>query len=193
MKRKTFLVDYFCCDKKNVLEEAKLINEDSYYVCEGFDSFTDKPYEEVLQQYDISFIGNIYGERQNLIDSINHDVAIFNNVYGFEHPKHVAATKINLNFCTSEGASDRIYKILGAKGFLLSNDWIGREEQFQDGKDLIIFKDIQELNDKISYYLKNEKERKEIATTGHQTVQKFNRLNWAKQIMEKFKIFKEEK
>ena len=44
MKNKTKLVSYLCCDKANVFEEAKKINENSFQVCEGFDEDVDKPH-----------------------------------------------------------------------------------------------------------------------------------------------------
>jgi len=184
MQEKTSLVDFACFDKKNVLEKAKKINDKCFYVCEGFDSLTDKPHDELSQKYDVGFIGNIYGERQDLLASIVQKIKISNNVFGLEHSRLVAHTRINLNVCTDKGASDRVYKILGAKGFLLSDDWIGREDHFQDGKDLVIYKDSQDLNQKINYYLKHEKERNLISSAGHETVQKFNRLSWAKRIVE---------
>ena len=97
--------------------------------------------------------------------------------------KTISKTKINLNFCTSSGASDRVYKIMASKGFLLSDDWDGREKYFKDKEELVIFKDIEDLNKKINYFLKNEKEREEIASRGYKSVQKFSRLNWAKNII----------
>jgi spore maturation protein CgeB len=193
MQEKTSLVDFACFDKKNVLEKAKKFNNKCFYACEGFDSLTDKPYKEINKKYDIGFIGNLYGDRLERIRKINKpvkcaymkkEVKVFSNAFGSEHPKCVSQIKINLNFCTSAGASDRVYKILGAKGFLLSDDWVGRDEHFEDGKDLIIYKGVQDLNDKIDYYLKHERERNLIASRGHETVQKFNRLNWAKRIVE---------
>ena len=184
LQTKTQLVDFACFDKENVLSVAQQFNKNSFYVCEGFDSFVDKPYPEAQKQHDVSFIGNIYGQRQELLNSIDSQITIINNVYGFEHAKAVAASKINLNFCTSGGASDRIYKILGSQGFLISDDWVGREAHFEDGKDLVIYKNIKDLGEKIKHYLSHDKEREEIALQGYNTVQKFNRLNWAKRIVE---------
>ena len=183
MRNKTKLVDYFCCDKENVLEEALKINPRSFHVCEGFDHTVDFP-REFEKQYDISFIGNIYGDRKELIDGIGFNVNIITGAYGPNHSKEVSKTKINLNFCTSNGASDRVYKILAAGGFLLSNDWKNRENYLTDGKDCVIFHDMEDLNNKIDYYLKNEEERNKIAQAGLKSVQGFNRLNWAKRIVD---------
>jgi spore maturation protein CgeB len=183
MRMKTSVVSYFCCDKKNVLEEAVKINKNSYHVFEGFDSNSDKP-QFLDKKYDVAFIGSLYGNRREQISNIKPEVIVFSNVFGKEHAKIVSQTKINLNFCTSEGASDRIYKVLAAGGFLLTNDWKGREEIFKDNKDLVIFKDIEDLNFKIEYFLKNPENARLISAQGMKTVQKFTRDVWAKRILE---------
>tara|TARA_R110000823_G_scaffold242573_1_gene367004 strand:- start:46 stop:912 length:867 start_codon:yes stop_codon:yes gene_type:complete len=182
MRKRTGLVDYVCCDKENVLEEALKINKNSFHVCEGFDQDVDKVYD-VEKEYDVSFIGNIYGDRSKIIKDINYDVKIINGVYGADHAREACKSRINLNFCTSNGASDRVYKILATGGFLLSNDWKNREKYFTDGKECVIFNDIEDLNKKIEYYLKNPDLRKEIASNGFNKVQRFNRNNWAENIL----------
>ena len=182
MRTKTALVDYFCCDKENVLKEAKLINYNSFHVCEGFDENVDKPLN-VEKEYDISFIGNIYGSRQSIIKKVSHSVKLISNAYGTRHAEEVSRTRINLNICTADGASDRVYKILAAKGFLLTDDWEGREEAFTDGKDLVIYENINDLNEKITYYLENPEEAVKIAESGYDCVQKYSRMEWAKKII----------
>lgn len=182
MKIKTLLVDFFCCDKGNVLKEAQKINKNSFHVCEGFDDFVDKPYKNKTE-YGVSFIGALYGNRAGIIDNIMYPVKIISNAYAKDHAIAVSKSKINLNFCTTSGASDRVYKILGANGFLLSDDWCGRSEMFTDGEDLVIFNSIKDLNEKIKYFLDNENERKKIRKNGNKTVQKYTRIEWAKNIL----------
>ncbi len=79
---------------------------------------------------------------------------------------------------------------MAANGFLLSDDWVGRKEHFVDGKDLIIYKDIMDLNKKIKYYLSHDLERQQIANQGYETVQQFTRINWAQKIMEIYEQFR---
>ena len=43
---------------------------------------------------------------------------------------------------------------------------------------------MEDLNTKIDFYLKNPEVRDEISKQGHKTVQQFNRLNWARRIVE---------
>ena len=183
MRKRTALVDYVCCDKENVLEEALTINKNSFHVCEGFDQEVDRPHN-IKKEYDVSFIGNIYGNRADIFDSIDFDIKIINNAYGSMHAKEVSKSRINLNLCTNEGASDRVYKIMAAGGFLLSNDWKNREKYFTDEEECVIFKDIEDLNNKIEYYLKNPELIKEIASNGFNKVQRFNRNNWAENILQ---------
>jgi hypothetical protein len=183
MRIKTTLVDYFCCDKKNVLSIASELNENSYQVCEGYDEDVDKPYE-LEKEYDISFIGSLHSDRTAFIDSIDQDVSVINNAYGSQHAMEVSKTRINLNFCTDAGASDRVYKIMAAGGLLMSNDWEGREEHFTDGQDCVIFENAEDLNNKINYYLQNPKVAEQVAKQGCETVKVFNRAGWASKIVE---------
>jgi spore maturation protein CgeB len=182
MRNKTKLVSYFCCDKKNVLKEALKINKNSFHVCEGYDEEVDKPHN-VEQEYDISFIGNVYGDRAKILQSLNKRIKLITNAYGYQHAIEVCKSRINLNICTDNGASDRVYKIMAAGGFLLTDDWEDRENMFVDGKDCVVYNDINDLNQKINFYLQNEELRKQIATNGQKTVQAFNRTNWAKSII----------
>jgi len=183
MRDKTALVDYFCCDKENVLKEALRINKNSFHVCEGFDQSIDKPHD-FEKYYDVSFIGNVYGNRADMLGKLNKPAKVISNAFGVRHSIEVSKSKINLNFCTANGASDRVYKILAAKGFLLTDDWANRDRYFVDGKDCVIFDNVEDLNEKIEYYLDNPEEAEIIASNGYKTVQRFNRLNWAKQIIE---------
>tara|TARA_R100001509_G_scaffold62552_2_gene34484 strand:- start:297 stop:1160 length:864 start_codon:yes stop_codon:yes gene_type:complete len=183
MLQKSSLVSYVCCDKKNVLRESLKVNEKSFYVCEGFDQEVDNPHD-VEEKYDVSFIGSIYGDRQQYIENSSYDIKTFNNVYGIEHAKVVGQSKINLNFCTSDSASDRVYKILAAGGFLLTNDWPERKENFIDQQHCVVFDGPEDLDNKIRFYLNNPEIRKQISINGLNMIQAFNRINWAKRIVE---------
>ena len=103
-------------------------------------------------------------------------------ICGAKHSKAVSETKVNLNF-TEGGTSDRTYKVLASRGFLLTQSWPRIEEDFKIGVDLDTFDSVNDFKQKIEYYLTHEDERKEIAAHGYRTVQKFNRTNFAKEII----------
>tara|TARA_R110001632_G_scaffold116761_1_gene228525 strand:+ start:265 stop:1092 length:828 start_codon:yes stop_codon:yes gene_type:complete len=172
-------VAYF--DKIKALNMGKKVNSNCYYVCEGYDSKIDS-IQDIPKEYDVSFIGNLYGSRAEVLKQIPN-IQIISTAYGSLHSIEVGKTKININLCTDNCASDRIYKILAAGGFLLTDDWEGREfTGLKDGKDLIIFNSVNDLKEKIEYYLKNEQQRINIANRGYITNKKLNRLEWAKSI-----------
>lgn len=88
-----------------------------------------------------------------------------------EMPKIFHLSKINLNFTSKPirtGLPLRIWDILGAGGFLLTNYQSEIPEYFEIGRDLDVFTSEKELLDKIEYYLIHEEERKKIARNGYQ-------------------------
>ena len=115
---------------------------------------------------------------------IEHPVKVVKGAYGSQHAIEVSKSRINLNFCTSEGASDRVYKIMAAGGFLLSNDWVGRKKHFTNGRECVIFSNIEDLNKKIKYYLDNPQLISMISKCGQEVVKQFSRTNWSSKIVE---------
>lgn len=87
-----------------------------------------------------------------------------------EMPKIFHLSKINLNLTSKPirtGLPQRIWDILGAGGFVLTNYQSELPEYFEIGRDLEAFADEKELLDKIEYYLAHEDERCEIALNGY--------------------------
>ena len=168
-------------------KEAKEINQNSvYFLQEGFDEYSNFPMNVPIIN-DVSMIGHFTELRKRYYEIFKFKV--YDNVYNKDHSKAVSETKINLNFTdgvkiVGDGTSDRVYKVLASKGFLLTLPWLDMKNDFIVGQDLDIFSSPDELKDKIDFYLKNENERNKIAEHGYQTVQKFSRTNFAKRILE---------
>lgn len=171
----------FCSIWDSYLKAKEIGGEKVFFLQEGYDHLSNFPIQ-LPYKYDVSFIGNIRNNRITYHNAIQFPV--IQNAYGVEHSKIVSQTKINLNF-TEGGTSDRTYKILASKGFLLTEPWTSMENDFTVGQDFDIFTNVDELKNKIAYYLEHEDERLRIAEHGYQTVQKFDRINWAKKILEK--------
>lgn len=92
-----------------------------------------------------------------------------------EMPKVFQASRINLNMTMrpiETGLSLRIWDILGCGGFLLTNYQTEIPEYFEIGKDLETYESMEELEEKIQYYLSHEEERVEIAISGYEKVAK---------------------
>lgn len=90
--------------------------------------------------------------------------------YWSEMPKVFRYSKINLNFTIpniKSGLPLRIFDVLGAGGFLLTNYQAELPAYFEVGKDLACFESEAELVEKCSYYLTHEEERQQIAKNGY--------------------------
>ena len=90
-----------------------------------------------------------------------------------EMPCMFNRTKININLnlhCISTGIPLRVLDILACEGFCLTNYQTEIEEYFEDGKDLVIYTDFDDMCSKIDYYLSHDQERKQIAQNGYNKV-----------------------
>lgn len=172
--------DYIFCALWESYEKAKGIGGDKvHFLHEGYDHIQNYVVD-TEPKYDATFIGMLRNKRVQYHQALKFTV--ISNAYGEKHSNAVAESKINLNF-TEGGTSDRTYKVLASKGFLLTEPWPNMEQDFTIGEDLDIFTNVDELKEKITYYLKNEDERLRIAENGYKKVQKFSRINWAKNML----------
>jgi len=128
----------------------------------------------------VAFIGHCRHHRAAYVEALG--ILVVEGVYGEDNAKTVCGTRINLNF-TQGGASDRVYKVLAAGGFMLTEPWPGMEDDFQPGIHLDIFTSVEELREKIELYLIRDDVRETIAENGFRAVQKFSRDEWAKRII----------
>ncbi|MEY8235465.1 glycosyltransferase [Lachnospiraceae bacterium 66-29] len=112
--------------------------------------------------------------------------------YRAQMPQVFCRSKINLNMTLrsiQSGIPLRALDIMGAGGFLLSNYQTELAEQFEDGKELVLYGSAEELLDKISYYLSHEEERQEIAHCGFLKVQKL--FSYETRVRQMFQLVQE--
>lgn len=97
--------------------------------------------------------------------------------YWSELPKVFRESKVNLNFTIpniKSGIPLRVWDVLGARGFLLTNFQAEIPLYFKEGEDLVCFDGIEDLKEKAAYYLLHDNERKEIAWNGYEKVKKYH-------------------
>ncbi|MCR5507634.1 MAG: glycosyltransferase [Lachnospiraceae bacterium] len=78
-------------------------------------------------------------------------------------------SRINLNMTLRSihtGIPLRALDIMGCGGFLLSNYQKELGEIFEDGKEVVMFRSVEDCIEKIDYYLEHEEERRQIAHNG---------------------------
>lgn len=102
-------------------------------------------------------------------------------------------SKINLNITLPSietGIPQRIFDIMGCGGFVLTNYQKDLEKHFIIGTDLEVFRNLDELKEKASYYLTHEKERIKIAMNGYQKVREH--FSYQHQLSQILNIIKED-
>lgn len=91
------------------------------------------------------------------------------NASQHEEAKVYRSAKIAINhsqFNSKRYTSDRMFRILGTGTFCLSHNYNGIEQDFENDKHLVVYNNVNDLIQKIDYWLENEEKRNEIANEG---------------------------
>lgn len=99
------------------------------------------------------------------------------------------SSKINLNITSKtieSGLPLRMFDIMGAGGFLITNYQSEIPDYFEIDKDLVVYENTNDLIHKISYYLSHEDERLEIASNGYSKVK--SNFQFKNQILKMLKM-----
>jgi spore maturation protein CgeB len=84
-------------------------------------------------------------------------------------------SKINLNISLRSietGTPLRVFDVMSVGGFMLSNYQRELEDLFVVDKEIVLDESLEEMKEKIAYYLSHEEERKRIALAGWEKVKK---------------------
>lgn len=141
---------------------------------------------ELSKYYDV----NVYSNSN--VSDLMRVRALGSVDYWSEMPKVFHMSKINLNFTIpniKSGIPLRVWDVLGAGGFLLTNYQAELPLFFKEGEDLVCFDGIEDMREKVGYYLEHEEERKRIAENGYRKVREchsyINRMQSMLEILEK--------
>lgn len=142
---------------------------EKYFQCTFFSNIAYLERVKILNSLAAKYKVDIYtkGDTSEL-KNINIHGPI-NSVVGA--PKVYRLSKINLNITNRSiktGVPLRIFEIMGVGGFVISNYQEELAELFEEDKEIVLFKTVDELLDKVSYYLTHDNERKNIAQKGYQ-------------------------
>lgn len=187
------------CISEEMLEEFKA-NTPFYYFSERFrpndkaamahlylgNKVTEQERLHLLKRVSETYALNLYTNSDALKLPMAEDKGTAETMV--EMPKVFHLSKINLNLTSKpirSGLPLRIWDILGAGGFLLTNYQSEIEEFFVIGKELEVFTCEEELIQKIGYYLSHEEERKQIAESGYKKAKECYSLEYrVRQIFE---------
>jgi len=149
--------------------------------------------------YDITFIGTPKRDRADFIRYlIKNGVKIkifglgweeyseFKEIYlgrlnNEDFVKIINQSKINLcftkNYFGIPHIKGRIFEIGACRSFVLSEYYDGYLKFFKKNKEIVMFKNKEELLEKIKYYLENEKERESISYSIYKKIMKKHKLS----------------
>lgn len=130
-------------------------------------------------QYSVSFVGAAHGDRPKKIAALQDrgiEVTCFGHgwtsgsVPAEEIPKIIRSSVISLNFANAckgiPQVKARTFEVPGAGGFLLTEYAPGLERAYVLGREIVAFEEIDDLAQKIQYFLNHPEERDAIAQAG---------------------------
>lgn len=174
----------------NVTEMFALGANDVFFVNNAYDPKIHKPIS-ANSLFDVSFIGRfekdrleklLFAAQSNIpvtviskqwkkFSDLNQNLKIINKeVWGMEYSQTIAQSKINIGFLSRlnrDLQTTRSIEIPACGGFLLAERTNEHLELFEEGKEAEFFDSKEEMVDKISFYLKNETLRNNIAKNGY--------------------------
>lgn len=123
---------------------------------------------------EISFIGNVTGNRKLFFDSVDSQVDIFSNISQEQMYECHCDSKIGVNLSVNDNDPDkktqmkqRIFEVTAGGGMLMTQHHDGIERYYQIDKEIITFSSIDEFNKKIKFLIKKPKIVENIALNGY--------------------------
>jgi spore maturation protein CgeB len=128
-------------------------------------------------KHDVLFVGSIgaFHEktcgRTSVLRAINKAVGVYvTEAWGKEGAELYACSKITIGSDAygdlGTGPSVRMFQVLAAGGFLLTNHMFGMDKFFEVGKEFAVYEGPDDAVDKVKHYMANETERENIANYG---------------------------
>jgi len=136
---------------------------------------------------DVCFIGTCHRPNREWIAQIPNIEIYGNNwsalrypIYNVSKRKQVYQTKVNINqHLPNDTANMRQFEIPAMHGFLLSDTaW-----PFEDGKEVVTYKDPEDCKKQVAYWLEEEDEREKIAEAGYRACLKHSYANRIKELL----------
>ena len=184
---------YFCIHKAGYTEADNI----EYFPALAVDNHLYRKIVPIPQvQRDVVFVGVWNEQRQKVIEGISgFPVSIYGPkwkaknvfnpsirrmikqkaIWGEDLVKLYNCSKIGLNITSwndkkLSGLNMRVFDIPACGTFLLTDSSEELEEYFNIGYDIEVYRDLEELRDKLKYYLKNDTARAKIAANGYNKV-----------------------
>ncbi len=157
------------------VEEKNYYGSDISFVGAGY--YNRRHFFKGLLDFDFKIWGTDWDMHSALAGCIQRSGARIDTE---EIVKIFSAAKININLHSStyhkgvnpfgDFVNPRMFEIIGCGGFQLVDRRSGLEGMFEENEEIVLFDDLDDLRNKITYYLNNPEERGRIAERGRQRV-----------------------
>ncbi|NLK88296.1 MAG: glycosyltransferase family 1 protein, partial [Clostridiaceae bacterium] len=156
--------------RRIVTSDLKILEPDKVScLINGFDENVQYWISGSEKDIDVLFVGNMSARRRNILDRLSLKYNILQTkAYGTEMTELFNRAKIVLNLHTFDNldTETRIFEGLGCGSFVIS-ERLSADNPFTNGVHLVETESIDELEEKIGYYLLHEEEREAIANNGY--------------------------
>jgi spore maturation protein CgeB len=160
------------------------------YLQIGYDHEIYSPEGNKRNTEEIVFMGNNYSSfdlslaRREMVEFLKAQYGSRFGVYGFNwkfasgnlnndqvtESEILRSAKIVINmsqFHYKRYSSDRLFRILGSGRLAMCHKYPGMEKDFIDGENIVSWETLDDLKQKIDWYLENDEERERIASNGY--------------------------
>lgn len=130
--------------------------------------------EEQTRNYDACLLGLHYPQRDALVQSLRANGASVCYDLGPSYDEARALynqAPVGLNWSSLQDLTARVFELLGMRRLAVVNRVPDLERFFEDGRDLVVFDDLQDAMDKAMYCLRHPNDVVGIAESGHHAVQ----------------------
>lgn len=132
------------------------------------------PIADIIKINDIGFCGNL-GNRIDWVMHL-HKFNIKQDVFviGDSMVRAINSYKIHFNRNISNDINYRTFETTGCKTLLLTNYTPGLEKLFNIGQEIVVYDNINDLEEKIKFLLNNKQQRKQIEECGYSRAKKYH-------------------
>lgn len=166
--------DFVFCAQKRAVEDMKRDGvANPIWLPHAVEPLAYPRQQNFTKHHDVCFIGHVNSRnREEALDKLFCEFPNFD--YGqalFEHAAtRFGNSKIVFNISMLDDINMRTFEIM-ATGSLCMTNWIPTiEELFTDGKNIVLYRSLDEMIDKTKYYLAHDDERERIAQAGYEEV-----------------------
>lgn len=161
---------------------------DTVYFPNAYPSDLIFPLNGVKKDIFLGFCGSLFDERRDAIQKIENrcNIKVQKDIWvlGDEMVKKINSYKINYNRTIENDINYRVFETMGCNTLSLTNETENITKLFKDMENIVIYKNENELYEKINFLNSNPNEIKRISKNGHEYVSKNHTFdNRAKEII----------